>query len=482
MSQNNSHNIKRYAVVPLALVLLGFSTLSQGQLFFPNQEAALIERGRLIFFNETFNGNGRTCGTCHRAENNMTLDPAFIATLPDTDPLFVAEFNPDLQENFENPRLMREFGLILENQDGFNDLASNFNMGGVPHVLAQRTSIDIGPPPDFRTGWGGDGAPDDDSGSPPLDGSLRAFAIGAVRQHFTKTLARVPGPDFRFPTEHELDALEAFQLSLGRQSELTLPLPLKGTVAQRGQEIFRNLGPGAGGPENGAGKCNACHFNAGANVHPIVAGALGIAGNLNFATGVEDLPDQPQDLTGELVPPDDGFGSPGKGEFNTPPLVEAADTGPFFHNNAVETIEGAVAFYNDDAFNNSPAGQLVAGATGSGINLSSTQVVQVAAFLRVINALENIRQSIELLEASGHFGFFGFQRDQVRLAQAIAETEDARKVLASGGLHPHAVAHLKKAEQLTRQAASSLFGRHIFINEAIRKHRDARAVMIDAQS
>jgi len=107
--------------------------------------------------------------------------------------------------------------------------------------------------------------------------------------------------------------------------------------------------------------------------------------------------------------------------------------------------------------------------------------VAVAAFLRVINALENIRQSIELLEASDHFGFFGFQRDQVRLAQAIAETEDAREVLAGGGLHPRAVAHLKEAEQLTRQAARSLFGRHIFINEAIRKHAEARAVMIDAQ-
>ncbi len=44
MSQNNSHNIKRYAVVPLALFLLGFSTLAQGQLFFPNQEAALSHR------------------------------------------------------------------------------------------------------------------------------------------------------------------------------------------------------------------------------------------------------------------------------------------------------------------------------------------------------------------------------------------------------------------------------------------------------
>ena len=34
----------------------------------------LIEQGRVLFFEETFNGNGRTCGTCHRLENNFTID------------------------------------------------------------------------------------------------------------------------------------------------------------------------------------------------------------------------------------------------------------------------------------------------------------------------------------------------------------------------------------------------------------------------
>ena len=79
----------------------------------PDPQAALIAKGRDIFFNETFNGNGRTCGTCHREERNFAIDAAFIATLPENDALFVAEFNRDLKQNFENPRLMREFGLIL---------------------------------------------------------------------------------------------------------------------------------------------------------------------------------------------------------------------------------------------------------------------------------------------------------------------------------------------------------------------------------
>ena len=76
----------------------------------------LIEIGERIFLNETFSGNGRTCGTCHRPTDNFGLTPSFIATLDADDALFVAEFNPDLESNFENPVLMREFALILENR------------------------------------------------------------------------------------------------------------------------------------------------------------------------------------------------------------------------------------------------------------------------------------------------------------------------------------------------------------------------------
>jgi mono/diheme cytochrome c family protein len=444
------------AAAPLFVLALCFVALAACKSRPPlDPEAALIAKGRKIFLTETFEGNGRTCATCHRAEDNFGITPAFIATLPPDDPLFVAETNPDLAENFENPRLMRAFALILENQDGFDDLANNFNMRGVPHTLALSTSVDSTQGP--RTGWSGDGAPG--------DGSLRAFATGAVIQHFTLTTNRIPGVDFRLPTEQELDALEAFQLSLGRQEDLALPLALKSVVAGRGQEIFR---------DNTLGKCNACHFNAGANGDPNIFGPG--AGNLNFDTGVEALPDQPADLTGEPVPPDDGFGTPGDGNFNTPTLVEAADTGPFFHNNSVETIEGAVAFYNGDAFNTSPAGQLLAGATGSGINLDGTQVVAVAAFLRVINALENIRSAIALLEQSQDERH-GPGRETLELA--TAETEDSIQVLSGGGLHPAAAIHLEEARRLTRKAARSFFQRGRLIRRAIEEQEKARDELVE---
>jgi hypothetical protein len=166
----------------------------------PRVLAGLVSRevcaGAGVFFEETFEGNGRTCGSCHPAENNTTLDPAFVQALhasnPD-DPLFVAERVPALAE-LETSDLLDD-AAILENVDGFGD-PERFVSRGVNHVLALRTTLrrDSGDgttnPPAERTGWGGDGSP---------DGTLRGFLRGAIEQHFPRTLAREPGRDFRLP-------------------------------------------------------------------------------------------------------------------------------------------------------------------------------------------------------------------------------------------------------------------------------------------
>ena len=428
----------------------------------------LIARGRDLFFNQTFGGNGRTCGTCHPASNNLTIDPAFIAKLPPTDPLFVAEFVPALKTGFESPRLMREFGLIRENLDGFGDLDRKFTMRGVPHVLSMRVSIDS--PQGPRTGWSGDGAPG--------DGSLRSFATGAVIQHFTKTLNRIPNVDFRLPTDAELDAMEAFQLSLGRQTDLQLPLPLKGSLAKRGQEIFL---------DNALGKCNVCHSNAGA----ITRAGQANLGNANFNTGVEDLPDQPARLSGELVPADDGLGTPGDKTFNTPPLVEAADTAPFFHNNSAATLEGAVGFYDGDSFNNSPAGQFLKSIDPNrrGIVLDATQIQAIAAFLRVLNAIENIRQTQTLLDETLMNPVPRRETPRELLARAKALLEGALRVLAqsgsasgSGGLAGQAAsARLNTALGLIARAAEYREPPRATIDEALAVVKAARAELMVVQ-
>ncbi|HEX8109992.1 MAG TPA: hypothetical protein VF516_19820 [Kofleriaceae bacterium] len=343
--------------------------------------------GADLFFRETFNGNGRSCGTCHRVDRNLTIDPAFMATLGASDPLFVAEFNPTLSQ-LEVPTVMRKFGLILENVDGFNpDPRINFVMRSVPHTLSMSTSI-TNPtgtpnPPANRTGWSGDGAPG--------NGALRDFQTGAITQHYTKSLSRTVGTDFRLATSGELDRIDKFMRQTGRLNELNLnAVVLTDAGAEAGRGLFLTKG------------CNGCHGNAGANA------SFGGGGNRNFNTGVETA--RNAELAG--FPHDGGFGTApangafGDGTFNVPPLIEAADTGPFFHTAVTitgtenhdtvfaQTIEEAVAFYDTAEFNASPAGLAVP------IELAGDEIDNLGCFLRVLNAGFNAAQAAKRFDAA----------------------------------------------------------------------------------
>ena len=139
-------------------------------------------------------------------------------------------------------------------------------------------------------------------------------------------------------------------------------------------------------------------------------------------------------------------------------------------------LKGAVAFYNGDAFNNSPAGQLLEAATGSGINLDATQVVAVAAFLRVINALENITETEAILRKA--VGKDRRAHDEgFRLP--IEEIDDAIMVLAGADLHGEAVIHLREARALTERAAER-FSKSL-TKDAIRELERARDQMIGSE-
>ena len=412
--------------------------------------ARLVAQGRRVFVNEKFDGNGRACGTCHVESNNFTVDPAFIARLPRTDPLFVAETNPSLAADFEKPELMRSLGLFVENADGFDDLHSRFTLRSVQTVLALRNST-VRPDPSFgidftsngrnadppeRLGWGNDGPP------------LRDFSIVAITQHATKTLQRRPGIDFRVPTDEELDALAAYQLALGRQEDFDLKsLSLKSARASAGKTLFLDTG-NIGEPDHK--NCNACHFNAGGTTAiSFNSKTPGFSPRLdwnprgfNMAAPV-NVSETPLALSlhlprdggfGTLATPLGGFGNfadipsgtaPVE-EFKSPSLVEAADTAPFFHNHTVPDLESAVAFYGSDAFKNSPSS--IGGPNGVifvkiSPDPNDPEVQNISAFLRVLNSLENIRSSIAL---AGRAAAMSREEDIHDLARlALAETNDA---------------------------------------------------------
>jgi hypothetical protein len=458
--------------------------------------SAQVCAGADIFFNETFGGNGRTCGSCHPASNNTTLDAPFIAALraenPD-DPLFIAENEPNLA-GLETRDLVAEAG-ILENVDGFEDPTRKFVSRGVNHVLSLRTSItaDTGDgttnPPSERAGWGGDGSD---------DGSLRGFLDAAIRQHFTLDLSRREGTDFRLPTAREAELTETFQLSLGRSNELDLQqVNIFDAEANEGRRAFLD-------PERG--RCNVCHQNAGANF-------IDTGRNRNFDTGVNRA-NSP--LTeGRFGPNDDiltdgGFGGKGildpnfdgsgigfpnafgNGTFSPPPLIEAADTPPFFHNNfrprddQPVTFEQAVSFYASAPFSFSPAALELEARFGTPLNLFPTDAFAIARFLRVLNAAFNLDLARQRLEAAQTLvNRFGDTRAEVQrglMQLADAEVEDALQVLgesAGGEIVPPARERLRSArdEIAAGLVATNASGRQNRIATALSRVMNGRDML-----
>ncbi len=424
--------------------------------------------GADLFFREPFGGNGRACGTCHAAQFDFTIGPDFIASLDADDPLFIAENDPVLA-GLERPDLMRNFGLILENVDGAEAPTTKFVMRSVPHTFSLFTSITPAPivnpngtgvdgttqPPNQRTGWGGDGA-----ASP---GGLKQFQVGAIFQHYTKSLNRIAGTDFTPATDEQLTRIEDFLLSVGRTNELALAdVSLTDPGAEAGRLTYI------------PSRCNGCHRNAGANT---IA-----AFNRNFDTGIEAVRVAALEPLG--IPRDGGFGggapgapfdhdangdgtpdSFGNGTFSTPPLIEAADTAPFFHTNAFTTIEDTVRFYTTAAFANSAAG------AGTAIVLSETEIANVGKFLRVLNASFNCQLAAKRLDAAvqvvnaqqNHFK--GLQFGLLDAAQA--EVRDARADLSEVGINSAVQAQLTTADQaITAAFANSSPGQRKALAEA----------------
>ena len=444
----------------------------------------LIAEGRRIFHKETFDGNGRTCGTCHREDNNFTIDPNYIAKLPSDDPLFVHEHNPDLA-TLEHPVLLRQLALFQANVDGFDRPPV---LRGVPHILSLITSSDVEDEDSdviaSSTGWSGDGAPG--------DGSLRMFAVGAIRQHMTRTLNREEGVDFRLPTEYELDALEAYMLSLGRQQDPDLEtMVFNNPIVERGKLLFntkKNPVDDEGNPVFGqSANCKGCHVNGGGHSSSTHANPI-------RDTGVENAPDTPAHLLDPAIAYDGGFGQEprncgpnldqpcfGDGRFSTQTVIEAADTPPYFHNNSANTIEQVVAFYTGPAFNNSP-GALTGSGSNRQIKLDASQMTAIALFLRAINAVENIDSANRLDQKAKALNR---QDSRKEITLALAETEDALEVLQGGVLnvYPQAVIKLRRAlrlEKIARRTVNQRW-RNRMLDRAIRFKSQAKDLIVTDQ-
>jgi hypothetical protein len=245
-------------------------------------------------------------------------------------------------------------------------------------------------------------------------------------------------------------------------------------VASEGKGLFLDSGNLF---EPGHKNCNGCHFNgggtAGMSFNDQTPGFPDVDGsprgfNIGAGTNVNETPQAlalglPRDgglgqlptifgsfgNTDDLPPP---FGHLEFEEFNSPPVVESADTGPFFHNHTVADLESAIAFYGTPAFQNSLQNGAIPVTISADPNDPDVQAI--AAFLRVLNALENIRSAINVAERGRTMGNAADSRDLARLS--LAEVIDAWEVLGAGALAADGDPVIREARNRLRAARVAL--------------------------
>ena len=333
--------------------------------------ASLAEQGRILFEEETFAGNGRTCATCHREVDGFGLAPRTIAEVfhdDPLDPLFVAENVPGLAE-LENTCLLRggnERGLSLVHVRGF-DRGPSFR--STPHLL----NVELTAP----YGWSHSAE------------TLSEFSLTAILQHFPRTLARNSDPaagpiDLRVPTNFELDAMDSFMesirfprdgnLDLDRMIDLAVRMGLDPEAIQRGRDLFNG--------DVGQAHCSACHSG------PALSQADGTlqtgTGNEVFDIGVAFRMENEDDgCAGGPGDRDISFPSEFR-RFATPPLLGVAQTAPYFHDNSAADLRAAVDHYALDFFLSTEAGNIME-QNGLRTDLSEEEIDDIVIFLEAIS-------------------------------------------------------------------------------------------------
>ena len=178
----------------------------------------------------------------------------------------------------------------------------------------------------------------------------------------------------------------------------------------------------------------------------------------------------------------------GNGTFNTPSLIEAADTAPFFHDaieinsKGVINIDNAVTFYANVAFTSSVAARQLEERFGTPLVLSAEDSGKIARFLRVLNAVLNVDIATQRLDAASTLADqLGDERADVQLKLlelSRVEVDDALDDLNAGGsaIYPVAVEGIQAARVAIEAglAAGSAGDRQNAIDDARASMRSIR--------
>jgi hypothetical protein len=357
-----------------------------------------LEEGERLFDRETFGGNGRTCVSCHMAENGtITLEAIAqrFAANP-SDELFL--------------------------HDGFDD-----GQAGTGRILAHATiRVELPLPPHVtladnpaqRTIVVHRGVPTT-MNAPALDGrgpaalmldlrepDLQSQALNAIRGHAQSTLE---------PTREQLDLIAAFQEKHERFFSSTVlrafagggsapGLPEGGTESERrGRTFFVDVSPTPGSKE---GLCGMCHSGfmlnevnlfgqretgvpAGAKIGNALVAETNALRNPTFRFLVDGpggrrtvvIADPGIMLTERSASPQitafvplDLHPEELAGFFKTPSLWGVRRTAPYFHDNSAKTLREVVDHYADVFFRQFPI-------AGTFIELTEQDRQDIVAFL-----------------------------------------------------------------------------------------------------
>lgn len=150
------------------------------------------EAGRIMIKPGTsfdpFQGNGRTCASCHKAQDRFGMSKMTRDALDRSDPFFY----PGLDED---QALLREHGLVHVIADGRDEFRQTPALNHLCKVCDDNGSCE-------SLGLNGDRVP-----------SLHAFTVGAIINHSAKTTARQPGEDFVIPDADLIDDIVKYMLS-----------------------------------------------------------------------------------------------------------------------------------------------------------------------------------------------------------------------------------------------------------------------------
>jgi hypothetical protein len=136
-----------------------------------------------------FGGNGRACGDCHVPGDNFGMSVERIDRLPRDHPFFFGGLD-------EDQGLLRTNGLVHVIVPGRID-----EFRQTPKLVHLQALCDEDGNCD-ALGLLGDRVR-----------NLCVFSSQAITNHMAKTVARVPGRDFKVPTREECEALVAYMLS-----------------------------------------------------------------------------------------------------------------------------------------------------------------------------------------------------------------------------------------------------------------------------